>query len=241
MPPLELRAQKADLDATEAPVTDKSKKVPRFTAEDRVRFYEQTTFAPFAFAGPIAGAALTQWVTGNPPEWGQGFLGYGRRVLSGYSRQLIANTAGLGVSFAAREDPRHYPTGERRIWKRAVYAAREAFVSRSSATGNMIPAYSRIVGAYAAGFASNAWYPAHYSDVSRALFRASTATLSDVAWQEFKEFWPDVRRRRMRDLPLTPSSRVYPFLVWVSELSSMGFSCPPPARRKAGVILFRSF
>lgn len=197
VPRFALRAQKADLDVTEAPVAEKSKKPPRFTAEDRFRFYEQTTFSPFAFVGPIAGAALTQWVTGNPPEWGQGFQGYGRRLLAGYSRQVVANTVGLGVGFAVHVDPRHYPTGEHGILKRGLYAARDAFVSHNE-SGGLMPAYSRIAGVYAAGFVSNAWYPASSSNVPSALYRGSTALASDIVWQEFKEFWPDVRRKIRR-------------------------------------------
>lgn len=186
--------QQAAPDPTEAPVNEKSKKIPRFTVADRLRFYEQTTFVPFAFTGPVLGAAVTQWTTRNPPEWGQGFPGYGRRVLSGYSRQVIANTVGLGVAFAAHEDPRHYPTGEHGVWQRGLHAARDALVSRNSETGGLMPAYSRIAGAYAAGFVSNAWYPARYSNVHDALYRGTTALASDIVWQEFKEFWPDIRR-----------------------------------------------
>jgi hypothetical protein len=165
-----------------------------FTSRDRLRFYSQTTFSPFAFTGPVIGSALTQWATGNPPEWGQGFPGYGRRLLSGYSRQVIANTIGLGVTFAAHEDPRHYPTGERGVWKRGWYAARDAFVSHNP-SGGLMPAYSRIAGVYGAAFVSNAWYPAPNSNVHSALYRGSTALASDIVWQEFKEFWPDARRK----------------------------------------------
>ena len=193
-----LHAQETDPDATEAPVTEKSKKVPRFTPEDRVKFYQQTTFSPFALTGPLAGAAVVQWTTHNPPEWQQGLDGYGRRVLSGYSRQVIANTIGFGVAFAANEDPRHFPTGQHGVWKRGIYAAREAFVSHNANTGGLMPAYSRIAGVYAAGFISNAWYPPPYSNVHSALYRGSTALVSDIVWQEFKEFWPDVRRKIRR-------------------------------------------
>jgi len=184
-------AQQFKPDPTTAPVTDKSKRPARFTVKDRFRFYRETTFSPFALTGPLAGAAVVQWTTGNPPQWGQGFPGYGRRLLSGYSRQVIANTVALGVAFAVHEDPRRRPTGQEGIWKRGLYAARGAFVSHT-ASGSLMPAYSRIVGAYAAGFASNAWYPAPYSNFHSALYRGSTALASDIVWQEFKEFWPDI-------------------------------------------------
>ena len=192
--PRVLWPQQVSPDPTTAPVTGKSKRPARFTIQDRIRFYQKTTFSPFALVGPIAGAALAQWTTGNPPQWGQGFPGYGRRLLSGYSRQVIANTVGLGVAFTANEDPRRRPTGENGIWKRGLYAARGAFVSHT-VSGGLMPAYSRIIGSYAAGFASNAWYPAPYSNVHSALYRGSTALASDIVWQEFEEFWPDVRRK----------------------------------------------
>ena len=189
-----LQAQELQTDSTTAPVTGKSRSVAPFTLQDRVRFYQQTTFSPWALVGPLAGAALTQWITGNPAEWGQGFPGYGRRVLSGYSRQVIANSVGFGVALAAHEDPRHYLTGERSLWKRSLYAAREAVLSHNT-SGGLMPAYSRIAGVYTAGFISNTWYPRRYSNIHSALYRGSTALASDIVWQEFKEFWPDVRRR----------------------------------------------
>ena len=189
-----LSGQELQSDPTTAPVTDKSNKASRFTLRDRLRFYQQTTFSPFALTGPIAGAAVTQWGTGNPPEWGQGFSGYGRRLLSGYGRQVISNSIGFGVALAAREDPRHYPTGEHGIWRRALFAARQSVLSHNS-SGGLMPAYSRIIGDYSAGFISNAWYPRPYANVHSALYRGSTALASDIVWQEFKEFWPDVHRK----------------------------------------------
>jgi hypothetical protein len=50
----------------------------------------------------------------------QGFPGYGRRVSSGFGRQIIANTLGLGVIFIDGDGPRHYPAGRRGIWKRGL-------------------------------------------------------------------------------------------------------------------------
>ena len=195
-----LSGQELQTDPTTAPVTDKSNQPSRFTFRDRLRFYQQTTFSPFALTGPIAGAAVTQWGTGNPPEWGQGFPGYGRRLVSGYGRQVISNSIGFGVALAAREDPRHYPTGEHAIWKRALFAARQSVLSHIP-SGRLMPAYSRIIGDYSAGFISNVWYPRPYANVHSALYRGSTALASDIVWQEFKEFWPDVHRKLHFSLP----------------------------------------
>jgi hypothetical protein len=188
------RAQQDGPDPTTAPATDISKKPVPFTIKDRINYYRRTTFAPLAAIGPIAGASVRQWITGTPPQWGPSAAGYGRRLLSGYSRQVIANSVGLGVAFAADEDPRRRPTGEQGLWKRGVFAARGAFVSHNR-SGGLMPAYSRIIGAYAAGFTSNAWYPAPYSNFHSSLYRGSTALASDIVWQEFREFWPDVHHK----------------------------------------------
>jgi hypothetical protein len=131
---------------------------------------------------------------GHPPKWGQGFPGYGRRLLSGYSRQVIANTVALGVALADGEDPRHYPTGRHDVWQRGLYSARQTFVSRR-VTGGEMPDYSRIIGAYSAAFVANAWCPAPRSDTKHALWRGSTALASNMVWQLFREFWPDARRK----------------------------------------------
>jgi hypothetical protein len=184
-------------DATTAPAPSSSSGTPAFTTSQKFRFFAQSAFGPLSLAGPAAGAMITQLLTGNPPEWGLGPPGYGRRLLSGYSRQVIANTVGLGIMFADGEDPRHYPTGKHGIWKRGLYAARQTFISRK-VSGGEIPDFYRIGGAYVAGFVSNAWYPAPYSNTKDALYRGSTALASDIIWQEFKEFWPDVHRKLLR-------------------------------------------
>ncbi len=186
--------QEFKTDPSVAPVTDKSNRPAAYTWHERIRFYECTTFSLPALFGPVAGSAYTQLITGNPPEWGEGFGGYGRRLLSGYSRQVISNSIGFGVALADGEDPRHYPTGEAGVWKRALFAARESFVSHN-ASGGLMPAYSRIIGAYGAGFASNAWYPRQYSNTQSALYRGSTSLASNIVWQELKEFWPDVQHK----------------------------------------------
>src|SRR5436305_653587 len=46
------------------------------TGGERIRIYSESTFGPQSLVGPAVGAAMTEWITGNPPEWGQGLKGY---------------------------------------------------------------------------------------------------------------------------------------------------------------------
>ena len=57
------------------------------TLGERFRIYRQAIFRPYSVVGPALGAGIGQWED-EPPEWGQGAQGYGRRIASGMGRQL---------------------------------------------------------------------------------------------------------------------------------------------------------
>jgi len=171
----------------------------RFTPAARPSFreyfdqYVDNTYGPGSLLGPAVGAAMTQWTTHNPREWGQGFDGYGRRVASGYGRKVISNTVALPIAYLMHEDPRYYPSKRKGIWPRARYALIHTFVTRNTKGGEM-PFFSSIAGSYAAAFAANAWYPASSADAAHVFYRGSTAMASGIAYNELREFWPDLKK-----------------------------------------------
>jgi hypothetical protein len=167
--------------------------VSRLTPEERWRIYHESTFAPGSLVGPVVGAAMTEWVTGQPPEWGQGLKGYGRRLASGYARKAISNSIAFSVAFADGEDPRAMRSGRSGIWPRAQFAIVQTFVSRTE-SGARVPAFSRFAGTYGAAFISNAWYPDRRANTGQALYRGSTALGWSVASQVFYEFLPDLKK-----------------------------------------------
>jgi len=115
----------------------------------------------------------------TPPEWGQGADAYGIRFASGFGRSVISRTIAFGVAAVDREDPRFVPSNESGIWRRTRHAIVGTFVSRAP-TGGSMPAFSRFVGVYSAGFIANAWEPRSQNDTGHALERGSTALLSSV-------------------------------------------------------------
>ena len=115
----------------------------------------------------------------TPPEWGQGADAYGIRFASGFGRSVISRTIAFGVAAVDREDPRFVPSNESGIWRRTRHAIVGTFVSRTP-TGGSMPAFSRFVGVYSAGFIANAWEPRSQNDTGHALERGSTALLSSV-------------------------------------------------------------
>ena len=163
------------------------------TGGERIRIYSESTFGPQTLVGPAVGAAMTEWITGNPPEWGQGLKGYGRRFASGYARNVVTNTIAFGVAFADGEDPRPVRSHQSRVWPRVRFAIVQTLVSRTE-SGSRIPAFSRFAGLYGAAFVSNAWYPARTANTGQALYRGSTALAWSVASHVFYEFQPEIKK-----------------------------------------------
>jgi hypothetical protein len=158
------------------------------TLADRFHIYGRTLLRPYSIVGPALGAGIGQWED-EPPEWGQGAKGYGRRIGSGMTRQFISETIRFGVAAADGEDPRYHRSQDSGIWPRARHAIVETFTSET-ADGSRIPAYSRFAGTYGAAFISNAWYPDSRATAGYALRRGSTALASSVGFHLFEEFIP---------------------------------------------------
>jgi hypothetical protein len=181
------------------------KPVGELTLGDRFTIYRQSVIRPYSVFGPAFGAGIGQWED-EPPEWGQGAKGYGRRIASGASRQLISETIRFGFAAVDGEDPRYHRSEDSGVWKRAQHAIVETFTSET-ASGNRIPAYSRFAGTYGAAFISNAWYPDSRATPGWALRRGSTALASSVGFHLFEEFLP---RKYFKALGLSDGAQPRP-------------------------------
>ena len=106
----------------------------------------------FAYAG-------VDQLRNDPPEWGKGWHGYGRRLASDVGEFTIQETVTEGLA-AAMNRPLDY----QRCRCRAI-GSRVAWALASSLTdplphGHRALAVPRIVGAYAGSFAQASWRPA---------------------------------------------------------------------------------
>jgi hypothetical protein len=164
------------------------KPVGELTFGDRFAIYRKTVLRPYSLVGPALGAGIGQWED-EPPQWGQGAKGYGHRMASGVSRQLISETIRFGFAAVDGEDPRYHRSEDSSVWKRAEHAVVETFTSET-ANGGRIPAYSRFAGTYGAAFISNTWYPDSRATAGWALRRGSTALASSIGFHLFEEFVP---------------------------------------------------
>jgi hypothetical protein len=158
------------------------------TFRERFADYRSTTFSPWALFMPAVGAGLAQ-ATDYPPEWQQGMEGFGKRVLSGYGGSVVDSTIGFGIAMIDHEDLRYplstYPKNA--IMRRTGHVLSYTFVPRKEGGGRRF-GWSRLIGAYGAGFTANTWYPAQHSDTRNALYLGSMNLLGDVTVNLLKEF-----------------------------------------------------
>ena len=158
------------------------------TLGDRFAIYRHTILRPYSIVGPAFGAGIGQ-AENEPPEWGQGSKGYGKRLASGMTRHMISETIRFGFAAADGEDPRYHRSDDTGFWPRAQHAIVETFTSET-AGGRRIPAFSRFAGTYGAAFIANSWYPESRATTGYALRRGSTALASSVGFHLFQEFMP---------------------------------------------------
>ena len=142
---------------------------------------------------PLLGAAVDQGID-TPPQWGQGAIGFSRRLASGFAQEFTAKTIQFGVAAVDHEDTRIHPSGLHGFAPRLRFAVVHTFVSGTDGGGQSI-AYSRVAGIYGGAFIANAWFPAGYNNFSHGLSRGSLDLAVDVGFHVLREFAPDIKNR----------------------------------------------
>lgn len=135
-------------------------KAEPLTSGQKFRLAWRSAIDPVTFmtTGAIAGAE----------QWQNDFSGYGPGV-EGYAKRYGANyTDGfVGVMIGGwvlpsllHQDPRYFYKGTGSIRSRALYALSTVVIARGD-NGRWQPNYSNVLGTFAAGGISNAYYPAN--------------------------------------------------------------------------------
>ncbi len=119
-------------------------------------FHAATDPVAFAGAGVLAGI---QQANNTYPEYGQGLKGYGRRFGAAYGNDVISRMLSSAVlPSVLHQDPRYFYKGTGTVMERARYAVMSVFVCRGD-NGKPQPNASHLLGSFAAGAISNAYYP----------------------------------------------------------------------------------
>ena len=164
--------------------------------QSKLRFHSESAYGPAALAGSAAYVGVLQELD-FPREWGQGGLGYGKRLGSTLAYAGVRNLMGFGLDTALHQDPRYYRSAERGFWRRTKHAFHGTIFTRTDSGGETFATW-RFASAYGATFLSNEWYPDRVNTVALGFEQGTTQIGFDLLANMGSEFWPDVKKKILR-------------------------------------------
>jgi len=162
----------------------------------KLQFHAVSAYGPAALAGSAAYVGVLQELD-FPREWGQGGLGYSKRLGSTLAYAGVRNLIGFGLDTALHQDPRYYRSSESGFWRRTKHALHATIFTRTDAGGETVATW-RLGSAYAATFLSNEWYPDRVNTIKLGLEQGTTQIGFDLLANMGSEFWPDVKKKILR-------------------------------------------
>jgi len=152
-------------------------------------------YSSFTWAGILAAQSMA---LNSDPELGSGIAGYGRY----YWRTFTDGVSGTFFTEAIvpalmHEDPRYYTMGQGGFFRRTGYALSRTFVTKTDSGGTHFNTSEVVGNALEAGL-SNAYYPPQERGFSQTTLNWGTQMESAVLNHIFQEFWPDIRKKVLR-------------------------------------------
>jgi len=156
-----------------------------------IGYKDSTDYPIFVMAGALAGLAQ---LTDQHPAFGQGMVGYSKRLGSSVADQLIGNfmTESIMPSLL-REDPRYFRRGHGSILGRTAYAASRILITHTDSGGTSFN-FAEVGGNAVSAVIGNAYYPGERR-LTDNVQRLGVQLGTDAVSQILKEFWPDLKRK----------------------------------------------
>ncbi len=202
-PPQETAYAQADAGASQPDPIEALRSVPTAkperpyhppTQKQRFRRYAGWMFSPYSWASVTFVSGLHQ-AERNPPDWEEGWAGFGQRYASNLGTNMGNATARYVLAEVLKEDTLYYPCRCRRPWPRLQHAVLTSFLARRGADGHQVLGLPQIVAPYAGPFLSvYAWYPSRYN-AEDAMRMGLHGLMSEVGTNVAIEFLPSILNR----------------------------------------------
>ena len=147
------------------------------------------TFLASAFDGGISQAR------NDDPSFGQGSVGYGKRVGVSYIDQIqyrFFKEFAYPTIFG--EDPRYYRLGQGSARRRFLHAVAHAVVAYND-SGKPIFNYSEWLGEASGTMIGNLYHPGNKRGFVPAAINVGVDVGLDIGYDELREFWPEIARK----------------------------------------------
>ena len=150
-------------------------------------------YDPFDFSASAAEAGLEQ-KQGEFPEYGTGWTGFAKRFGAAYADDADGELLSEGVfPSLLHQDPRYFRLGHGTIKRRIAYSLFSAVRCRGD-NGKWQFNTSGIVGTFAAGAISNAYYPPADRGLGLTLQRGTIDIGESLIQSLASEFYPDISK-----------------------------------------------
>ena len=171
--------------------------LPRLSTSGKFALAVQDSFdySSFVWTGVLAAQS---WSVNAYPELGGGAAAYGRYYWRGFADGVSGTffTEAI-VPSLTRQDPRYYTRGHGGFLRRTGYALSRVVLTKTDSGGTAFN-FSEVLGNGMEAGLSNLYYPPQERGVSNTAVNWATqmesAALNNIA----KEFWPDIRRKILR-------------------------------------------
>lgn len=164
-------------------------------------------YDPFDFSTSAAEAGLEQ-LQGEFPQYGTGWIGFAKRYGAAYADDADGEMLSEELfPTLLHQDPRYFRMGHGAIRRRIAYTMLSA-VRCHGDNGKWQFNASGIVGTFAAGAISNAYYPAADRGVALTVQRSSIDLGEDLLQLFASEFYPDIAKALFHRHPkqVTPAA-----------------------------------
>ncbi len=124
--------------------------------------YAFDAFGPYTIAGAGLAAGINQ-ESNAPPEWGQGFDGYGKRWGSNFGVAVAGTTSRYALAEAFKEDTLYYRCECSGVFPRLGHALFSAVTGRRGNDGHRVFSFPGLTAPYAGTMiAVYGWYPSRF-------------------------------------------------------------------------------
>lgn len=167
------------------------------TPAEKLTFAIQRTFDRGSLARTVFASGVDT-LTDTPEPWPSGMEGFGMRLGSKLGHRMAKHAIMAGVQTVMHDDPRRIPTTATGFWPRTRQAFLNTYRIRHDDGVRTHFNYSRLAGAYGAGFVSRTWHPDGYRSAGDSLVNGTFTLGVDGAMSVIWEFWPDMKKKMLR-------------------------------------------
>ncbi len=149
------------------------------TESEKLHNYFFDAFGPYPMAVTMIVAGYHQ-ATHTPPDWREGWAGYGIRYASDFGTSAINITARYTLAEALREDTMYYSCGCKGVGRRLFHAIVSTAIARRGPDGHEVFSVAGVGAPYIGPLvAVDTWYPRRYGP--KDAFRMGNYGLMDYA------------------------------------------------------------